>query len=264
MNFDSYTTIAFERRGRVLVIILNRPDQLNSINAPLHSELARVFHEANEDADSDVVVLTGAGKAFCAGGDMAWLQASVGNAAAFEQVAAEAKAIIFSQLDLAKPLVCRLNGHATGLGASLALCCDIVVAQSGAKIGDPHIKVGLVAGDGGAILWPALMGHVKAKRYLLTGDMLSAAQAEQMGLVSDVVPIEELDATAYGIAERIASGPTHAIRWTKVTANLSLKALVHAHFDTGIAYEMLSNQTDDHREAVAAFREKRTPVFTGR
>ena len=137
--------------------------QLNAIDGRLHTELSQVFTDAAADPDCDVVVLTGNGKAFCAGGDLDWMQSSIDRPAEFETIAAEAKAIIYSQLDLPKPLVCRLNGHATGLGATLAVCCDIAVAHTGAKIGDPHVKVGLVAGDGGALLWPQLMGYAKAR-----------------------------------------------------------------------------------------------------
>jgi len=263
MNQADYQHIVIERRGRVLVLRLNRPEQLNAINGRLHSELARVFTDANNDPGSDVVVLTGTGKAFCAGGDLDWLQESIDRPVEFEQVAAEAKQIIFSQLDLAKPLICRLNGHATGLGATLAVCCDIVVAHEGVKIGDPHVKVGFVAGDGGALLWPQLMGYVKAKKYLLTGDLMSAAEAERAGLISDVVPADQLDAASYGVAARLEKGAIKAIKWTKITANLPLKAIVHSHFDAGIAYEALSNLTADHREAVAAFRERREAIFTG-
>ena len=263
MNWNDYQNIVFERRERVLVIKLNRPEQLNAVNGRLHSELAQVFTDAAQDPDSDIVVLTGNGKAFCAGGDLDWMQSSIDRPAEFEQVAAEAKAIICSQLDLPKPLLCRLNGHAIGLGATLALCCDIVVAHQGVKLGDPHVKVGLVAGDGGALLWPQLMGHVKAMRYLLTGDLLGAAEAERLGLISDVVPLDELDAHAYGLAERLARGATKAIRWTKVAANLELKRLVQNHFEAGAAYEILSNLSTDHREAVAAFKQRRDAVFTG-
>ena len=263
MTWDDYQCIQFERRARVLVIKLNRPEQANAINARLHTELARVFSDAAADPDSDVVVLTGNGKAFCAGGDLDWMQSTIDRPDEFEASATEAKAILFSQLDLPKPLVCRLNGHAMGLGASLALFCDIVVAHSGVKIADPHVKVGLVAGDGGALLWPQLIGYAKAKKYLLTGDTLSATEAERIGLLSDVVPPEQLDEAAYGLAERLARGATKAIRWTKITANLHLKQLVHSHFDAGVAYEMLSNLTSDHQEAVTAFRERRDAVFTG-
>jgi len=263
MRFEDYQTLAFERRGRVLVVKLNRPDQMNAVNAQLHLELSRVFTDVGRDPDSDVVVLTGNGRAFCAGGDIVWMQSSVDDPSLFERTAREAKDIVFSQLDLEKPLICRLNGHATGLGASLALLSDIVVAHDKVKIGDPHVSVGLVAGDGGAIIWPQLVGYAKARKYLFTGDLMSAAEAERIGLITDVVTEAELDAAAYGLAERIAAGATKSIRWTKITTNLALKQLFHNYFDAGIAYEMLSNLTADHREAVAAFRDKRAPKFTG-
>lgn len=263
MKWEEYQCISFEWQQRVLIIKLNRPEQLNAINGQLHTELANVFTDAAHDGESDVAVLTGNGKAFCAGGDLDWMQSSIDRPVEFETVAAEAKAIIFSQLDLAKPLICRLNGHATGLGATLAVCCDIVVAHAGVKIGDPHVRVGLVAGDGGALLWPQLIGYVKAKKYLLTGDLMTAMEAERIGLLSDVVPLERLDDASYGLAARIAAGALKAIRWTKVTANLPLKQLVHSHFDAGVAYEMLSNLSSDHREAVAAFKERRDAIFTG-
>ena len=263
MNQADYQCIAFERRGRVLVLHLDRPDQLNAVDARLHAELSRVFTDAELDAGSDVVVLTGKGKAFCAGGDLDWMQSAIDWPAEFEQTAVEARAIIRSQLDMTKPLVCRLNGHAIGLGATLALCCDLVVAHEGVRIADPHVRVGLVAGDGGALLWPLLMGHVRAKRYLLTGDTLNAAQAERMGLISDLVPIDTLDEVAYGLAERLARGATKAIRWTKITANQPLRQGILQYLETGVAYEILSNATVDHREAVAAFRERREAIFTG-
>ena len=263
MKWDEYQCISFEHRERVLIVKLNRPDQFNAINGRLHTELANVFTDAAKDAESDVVVLTGAGKGFCSGGDLEWMQSSVDRPQEFEDVAAEAKAIIYSQLDLAKPLICRLNGHATGLGATLAVCCDIVVAHAGVKIGDPHVKVGLVAGDGGALLWPQIIGYTRAKKYLLTGELMTATEAERIGLISDVVSTEELDDASYGLATRLAAGATKAIRWTKITANLPLKQLVHSHFDAGVAYEILSNMSSDHREAVAAFKERRNAVFTG-
>lgn len=263
MKFDDYQTIAFERRGRVLVVRLNRPEQMNAVNARLHFELSQVFTDVQADRDSDVVVLTGNGRAFCAGGDIHWMQASVDDPALFEATAREAKSIVYSQLDLEKPLICRLNGHATGLGASLALLSDIVVAHDKVKIGDPHVSVGLVAGDGGAIIWPQLVGYAKARRYLFTGDLLPAAEAERIGLITEVVPEAALDEASFGLADRIAAGATKSIRWTKITTNLALKQLFHSYFDAGVAYETLSNLSADHREAVAAFREKRAPKFTG-
>ena len=262
--FADYQHIRFSRNGRVLTITLNRPAQRNAVNGQLHAELSRVFTDAQRDAGSDVVLLTGAGQAFCAGGDIAWMQEGVHDPASFERTGREGKDILFSQLDLEKPLVCALNGHATGLGASLALLCDVVIAAQGAKIGDPHVSVGLVAGDGGALIWPQLIGYARAKRYLLTGELMSATEAERLGLVSEVVADEVVLPVAMALAQRLAAGATQAIRWTKITTNLPLKALIHAHFDAGLAYELLSNRSADHAEAVAAFSERRAPVFTGR
>jgi enoyl-CoA hydratase len=263
-RYASYSTIKAERRGRILTLTLDRPDQLNAVNAMLHSELARIFIDARLDEEADIVVLTGAGRAFCAGGDIDWMQSTIDRPAEFEATGREAKDIVFSQLELDKPLICRLNGHATGLGASLALLCDVIIASDRAKIGDPHVSVGLVAGDGGALIWPQLIGYAKAKHYLFTGDLMTAVEAERIGLITKVVTPDALDTEVYGLAERLAGGPLKAMNWTKVVANLPLKALFHSHFDAGLAYETMSNLTADHQEAVNAFRDKRMPAFRGR
>lgn len=262
-RYDDYEMLSVERRDRILTITLERPDQLNAVNTALHTELSRIFVDVKNDPDADVVVLTGRGRAFSAGGDLDWMQDAIDDPTLFEMAGREAKDIVFGQLDLDKPLICRMNGHAIGLGASLACLCDIVIASDRAKIGDPHVSVGLVAGDGGALIWPQLVGYAKARHYLFTGDTMTAEEAERIGLISQVVPVAELDDVVYGLAERLANGPLKAIRWTKITTNLPLKALFHAHFDAGIAYEQMSNLSADHQEAVTAFRDKRTPVFSG-
>lgn len=264
MEFDDYQCIRFRRQGRVLTLALNRPQQRNAVNARLHYELSQVFTDAQRDPDSDIVVLTGEGAAFCAGGDIDWMQRSVDDPAEFEKTAREAKDIVFSQLDMDKPLLCKLNGHATGLGASLALLCDIVIAADAAKIGDPHVSVGLVAGDGGALIWPQLVGYAKARKYLFTGELMTATEAERIGLITEVVAPQTLDDTIAQLAARLEQGATKAIRWTKIATNLPLKQLFHSYFDAGVAYECLSNRTADHAEAVKAFSEKRKPAFTGR
>lgn len=262
MNYESYERIKVERAGRILTLSLNRPDHLNAIDDPMHEELARIFHDVQIDEEADVIVLTGAGRAFSAGGDMAWLrELSTGGTLASSVV--KTKRMIFSFLDLEKPIIARIPGPCIGLGASLALLCDISYASENARIGDPHVKVGLVAGDGGVVAWPHLVGHARAKEFLMTGDLLTATEAERIGLINHVVPEDELDARVYAMAERLANGATRAIRWTKTSINIGLKRYAHSVMDTCLGYEMLTFASNDHREAVDAFVNKRRPEFKG-
>jgi enoyl-CoA hydratase len=256
-----YNTIALTRRDRLLTITLNRPESRNAINLELHQELADVFVFAAADEHSDVVVLTGAGPAFSAGGDLEHIATNAANPELFDNEVRLAKRIVFAMLDLDKPLICRLNGHAVGLGATLALLCDVIFAADTAKIGDPHVALGLVAGDGGAAIWPMRIGLGRAKEYLLTGDLLTAAKAEQIGLINHCVPAQELDSAVDAFCQRLLNGATNAIRWTKVLTNLELKRVATAVMDAGIAYEAVAVRSADHREGVKALQEKRKPVF---
>ena len=262
MKFEDYKTISFRRDGKVLTVTLNRPDVLNAVNGDLHTELSHVFYDVATDP-ADIIVLTGAGRAFCAGGDIDWMQSGVDDPLGFDSVVFEAKKIIFGLLDCEKPIICRLNGDAVGLGATIALFCDIIIASDSARIGDPHVSVGLVAGDGGAVIWPQLIGYARAKEYLMTGKLMNAEDAVAMGLINHAVPASDLDEATDRMASRLADGAAQAIRWTKVSVNIGLKQLAHSIMDTSLAYESLSNRSKDHQEAVNAFREKRRPVFTG-
>lgn len=259
--FDDYKTILFNRRGRVLEVTLNRPEKLNATDAVLHTELARVFTDITNDPDSDIVVLTGAGRAFSAGGDVAWMQDAIDEPVRFEQTIREARQIVFGLIDCEKPIIAKLNGHATGLGCTIALFCDVIFAAEHAKIGDPHVSIGFVAGDGGAVIWPQLIGYARAKEYLLTGDLMTASDAAGMGLINHAVPVDELDARVDAFADRLAAGATKAIRWTKMSVNIGLRDLASKMMDASLAYEALSNVHPDHAEAVRAFAERRPPVF---
>jgi enoyl-CoA hydratase len=264
MDASRYKAIAFSRAGRILTITLNRPEALNAVDAVLHEELARVFTDAAADAESDVIILTGAGTAFSAGGDIQWMQRAIENPHAFATATVdEARRIIFSILDCDKPIICRLNGDAIGLGATIALFCDVIVANDKARIADPHVRVGLVAGDGGAAIWPQLIGFARAKEYLMTGDMISAPDAACMGLINHAVTAAELDDKVGQLVNKLAKGATLAIRWTKRSVNLQLRDVVTRVFDASIAYEVMSQRTADHKEAVSAFNEKRRPQFKG-
>lgn|SRR5690625_3598415 len=260
-DLDRYQTLALSRRGRLLTITFNRPDSLNACDLTMHEELADVFTFAALDPHSDVVVLTGAGRAFSAGGDLDHIARNAAEPKLFDNEVRLAKRIIFAMLDLDKPLICRMNGHAVGLGATLALFCDVIFAAEKAKIGDPHVALGLVAGDGGAAIWAQRIGLGRAKEFLLSGDLLTAQKAADIGLVNHCLPLEELDAAVDAFCDRLLAGATDAIRWTKVLMNLELKRVATAVMDAGIAYEALSVRTADHREGVQALKEKRAPRF---
>jgi len=263
MNFDDYETIRFSRDGRVLTLTIDGPGPVNAVNAVMHQELSQVFADAQTDSDSDLIILTGAGKAFCAGGDMDWFEEMIADPAKFQAIGPEAKRIVMSLLELEKPIICRLNGAAAGLAATMALLCDVIIADEKAVIGDPHVKVGLVAGDGGAVIWPQLVGFAKAKELLMTGDLLQAKEALSLGLINYAVPTDQLDAKVNELVSKILGNPKWAVRWTKTVTNIPLKELVAKLMEPSIAYETLSNMTKDRAEAVAAFKEKRTPHYTG-
>lgn len=263
MNYEGYTTLRFDTQDRILTVTIDGNGKANPVDHALHHDLSRVFTDIQDDEDCDLVVLTGAGDFFCAGGDMDWFQEMIDDPRKFRAIGPAAKRIVFSLIDLEKPILCRLNGAAAGLGASIALLCDIIIASDTAKIGDPHVKMGLVAGDGGAVIWPQLIGYARAKEFLLTGDMMSAREAADLGLINYAVPAHDLDAKVAEMVARIISNPRWAVRWTKTAVNLPLKDIANRIMDAAIAYETTTNSTADHQEMVNAFNERRPAELTG-
>jgi len=175
----------------------------------------------------------------------------------------EGKKIVNGILDLEKPLIAKVNGPAAGLGATMALFCDVIFAGESAVIGDPHVIVGFVAGDGGAVIWPQLIGFARAKEFLMTGELLTAQRCADMGLINYAVADDELDQQVNKFAERLGRGAMQAINMTKVSVNVALKQLVASVLETSIAWESVSNSSLDHQEGVNAFNEKRRPNYTG-
>ena len=255
-DLPKYQTILLARRGRLLAITLNRPEVLNAFGKIMHVEVIEALHFAASDPGSDVIMLTGAGRAFSAGGDLSRMEECIADPSEFEREAADAKRLVFALLDLEKPIIAKVNGPAVGLGATIALLCDVIFAADTARIGDPHVKVGLVAGDGGAVIWPHLIGFARAKEYLMTGALIPAPKAAEMGLINHAVPAAELDGRVDAFCDELVAGARLAIRWTKTTVNLELKRIAHALMDPGIAYEALTQRSEDHRKAVQAMREK--------
>jgi enoyl-CoA hydratase len=259
---ENYENILIEKRDGIAILTLNRPERLNAVNGTLHSELSTVFDDVQADGDVRVAVITGAGRAFCAGGDFGPGRDFVSKTG--RSMMQEARRIVDTILDLEKPLIAAVNGHAVGLGATVALCCDVVIAARSAKIGDPHVKMGLTAGDGGAVIWPLLVGVNRAKYMLMTGDLITGEEAERIGLVNYVVDDDRVLDEALSLAQRLALGAPYAVQSSKVSVNKFIKSVSNLVLPLSLALEEVSMSKEDHREAVRAFQEKRDPQFTGR
>jgi enoyl-CoA hydratase len=256
VDFSRYQHIQVERRGAVLVLTLNRPDRLNALNRELHTELSTIFRDANRDEESMVVVLTGAGRGFCAGGDIKAARETPGKSNVHRrpyEVYGESREVVMSMLELEKPLIAMVNGPAAGAGATFALLCDIVVASDRATIGDRHVNAGLVAGDGGAAIWPLLIGVNRAKELLMTGRMVGGEDLLRLGLVNHLVPHEELEARTMAIAEELAALPPYAVRATKMTVNRLLRRQAEDTLDIGLAWEHLSIGGEDRARLADEF-----------
>ena len=263
MNYQGYEFIKFDREAGVLTVTLNRPDARNATDQYLHKELSQVFADIAQDKETRAVVLTGAGSAFCAGGDLKHGLSM--NRELTDAMVEEGRKIILDILEVPQPIVAAVNGYAMGLGSTLALFSDIVVASERAVFADTHVIAGYVAGDGGAAIWPLLVGINNAKEFLMTGDRLTAAEAKDLGLIRHVVAADVLLDEAHKFAHRLANGPRMAIEGTKLTINRLLRQAVDATLDYGLQKEkecMLVSE--DTVEALTAFVEKRTPAFTGK
>ncbi|HMP55572.1 MAG TPA: enoyl-CoA hydratase-related protein [Novosphingobium sp.] len=243
-DYAGYRALKVELRGEMLWLVIDNPP-VNASSPELRDDFDRIFREAAIDPRVRCVVLTGAGETFSAGGDIRRMQRMLTDQADWLLTMREARTLVLDMLEFDKPLIGRINGDALGLGATLALCCDITIMREDARIGDTHVGLGLVAGDGGALLWPILVGLTNARRYLLSGDLITGREAEAMGLVTFAAAAEEFDALVDKGAARLSSGATHAIVGTKRALN------------------MAGRLRDDHREAVEAFLDKRKPRFTG-
>jgi enoyl-CoA hydratase len=261
MDYRDYQHLTFERKPHgVVLVTINRPDVLNATNDRLHWELTQVWLTLDADDDARAAVVTGAGRAFSAGGDLEMVEANSRDPRRLARTVREASDLVYNLINLDKPVVSAINGVAVGAGLVVALLADISIMSESARFTDGHTKLGVVAGDHAAILWPLLCGMAKAKYYLLTSDFIDGREAERIGLVSLCVPAEQLLPRALEVADRLALGSQQAIRWTKRSLNNWLR-MAGPIFDQSIALEMLTFMGEDVREGLQAIREKRAPRF---
>ena len=240
------TGIRVERDGPVRIVTLDRPDELNAFSEDLHAEFVQLLHQIEDDTDARAVVLTGAGKAFSAGGSFEDFERRRVDPAARRRSLRLARRLVDDMLGVAVPVVAAVNGPAVGLGATVTTLCDIVFMAEGAFLADTHVSVALVAGDGGAVTWPAMTSLLRAKQYLLTGDRLSAVEAVELGLANFVVPAERLLPDAVAFAHRLAAQPAQALQETKALLNQHLRANAVRALGYGLAAESQSHDTDDY------------------
>jgi len=260
-RYANYSAIKVGQDGHVLTITLDNPP-LNGMTPAAHEELTRIWADAGADPGVRVIIFTGAGeRGFCAGGDPKRMIDNWGNRERWHVGIFEARAIIVGMLECPKPVIARINGHAMGMGASLALAADITIAVEDALIGDPHVGVGLAAGDGGSLLWPNLVGLVEARRHLLGGDPLRGKEAAAKGLITESVARDDLDAAvAKWVATFLSKSPS-ALQTTKQALNLDILDKARRHMGEMLRLETRSWESPNHREAVQAMIDKRPPDF---
>ena len=261
MDYADYQHLLFDRRPNgVVLITINRPEVMNATNARLHWELTQVWLTIDADPAARVALVTGAGRAFSAGGDISLVEEMTTNHEAVARTLREAADLVYNMINLDKPVISAINGVAVGAGLVVALLADVSIISETARFTDGHTRLGVAAGDHAAIIWPLLCGMAKAKYYLLTSDFIDGREAERIGLVSRCVPADKVMETAMGVAEALAGGSQHAIRFTKRALNNWLRQ-AGPIFDQSLALEMLCFGFEDVKEGARAIREKRAPSF---
>lgn len=264
--------LLFAREGKVATITLNRPDRLNAFSVSMIEGWLAALEEVRRDPAIHVAVVTGAGRAFCSGGDVKAMASGTGFMAGQGEEAATPEGIkaslwgsiqriplLLESID--KPVIAAVNGDAMGAGCDMALMCDLRYASDRARFAESYIRVGLVPGDGGAYLLPRLVGLPRALEMLWTGDPIDAREAERVGLVNRVVPHEELMPATMEMAERLARGPQMAMRVIKRAAYQGLTSNLRTALGGISSHMAVISQTEDYKEGVRAVLERRAPVF---
>ncbi len=257
--------LLYDVKDRVATLTLNRPDKMNAFTGPMIERWAWALNEAQRDPDVNVVVVTGAGKAFCAGGDVARMGEG-------EPTPLDHKNMLWEHIHrvpkalevMDKPVIAMVNGVAVGAGMGMAVMCDVRIASGAARFSTGYVRVGLVPGDGDTYFLPRLVGTAKALELLWTADFIEAAEAERLGIVNRVVPADRLAEETYALARKIAEGPQIPIRMIKRLVYQSLRLDLRTHLDLVSSHMAVVRETEDHKEGVQAFKDKRPPKFKGR
>lgn len=256
---EDYKRLLIEYHGTIVVITMNRPEKLNAIDQELHDDLHRVFVDLQYDPDSDVAVLTGAGRGFCAGGDVSRMDSPTGSGIKRDwNLIHPDRSILDDILKCDKVIISMVNGPAVGLGATIALFSDFCIMAEEASIADTHVSVGLVAGDGCATIMPLLVGPMRAKELLLLGEFVAGREAAGMGLVNRAVPLGDLRTYTMEFAEKVAAQPSFAVRATKASVNRYVNLVKEHVQDAAGAWERLSLVHPSHHEAVQRFIKRRS------
>jgi len=260
----AFETIIFTRENGITTIKLNRPEALNALSPKMFEELNTVFDEVANDESIRVVIITGAGRAFCAGGDVKSDVSTLHTMGPFEFRKYIHTYVFKKVVEMEKPVIAALNGIAVGGGLDLALVCDIRFASEKARFGEVFVKMGIVPDLGGAYFLPRIVGLGKAKLLAFTGDIIDAWEAERIGLVDKVFPDDKLESAVKQLAEKLANGPPKAIAMIKTAMNRSLSTDLVSSLEYTTNAQQLLVHTEDHKEAFTAFLEKREPVFKGK
>jgi enoyl-CoA hydratase len=256
VDYSSYSFLDIKVDDGIAVVKIDHQDRMNACKPGDHAELPRSLRDFAHDEDVRVVVLTGVGKAFSLGGTFDSVENHHTHPEQLPELHAEARDLVHAHIDLEKPVITALNGYATGAGAAYALLADFIIVERHVRFADGHIAIALAAGDGGALIWPISVGMIRAKKYLMTGDWITAEEAERIGLVTEVVETGQSFDRAMQLARRLADGPQMAIRYTKRALNQWLRQGATVAFDYSLALEMETFPTEDLGRALASLRQK--------
>jgi len=266
LDYGRYQALKLERDKGIMTITLSNPGRKNAMTPEMGNELAVIWGDLWIDPEVKVVILTGEGQDFCSGADVSRLSKRAAGPAASNPINPNtylAKRHVYGILDLEKPVIAKVRGVAYGAGVNMAMACDMAFAAEGARFCDSHVKAGMVAGDGGVLLWPLLVGMRKAKEFLMTGEPVPAELAEELGLINRCVPDAELDDVVAEMAEKLLALPPHAVNYTKASLNTAIRQMTGAAFESSLGHEIYTMRMDDFKEATAAFVEKRAGEFKG-